>query len=51
MMAPFPSMIPLLKKQHLSGVGVSGREAQEGRDIRMDTADAHCCTAETNTTL
>ena len=28
-----------------------GREAQEGGDIGIHTADSLCCTAETNTTL
>ena len=31
--------------------GVGGREAQEGGDICILTADSCCCTAETNTTL
>ena len=35
------------------GVGcrVRGREAQEGGNMCILTADSHCCTAETNTTL
>ena len=32
------------------GVG-EGKEAQEGADICIITADSSCCTAETNTTL
>ena len=28
-----------------------GREAQEGGDVCIITAELHCCTAETNTTL
>ena len=28
-------------------MGVSGREAHEGGDTCMHTADPHCCTAET----
>ena len=31
--------------------GGGGREAQEGRNIRIVMADSHCCMAETNTTL
>ena len=34
-----------------NGVGVGGREAQEGADICIHMADSLCCTAETNTTL
>ena len=33
-----------------TGVGVGGREALEGRDICIHTADSPCCTAETNAT-
>ena len=33
------------------GSGWGGREAQEGGDICVTTADSLCCTAETNTTL
>ena len=32
-------------------MGVAGREAQEGGDTCVHTADSHCCTVETNTTL
>ena len=28
-----------------------GREAPEGRDIRILIVDSHCCIAEINTTL
>ena len=28
-----------------------GREAQQERHICLNTADLHCCMAETNTTL
>ena len=33
------------------GGGGIGREAPEGGDICIHTADSLCCTAETNTTL
>ena len=33
------------------GVGLGGREAQEGGDIRIHIVDSSCCTAETNITL
>ena len=33
------------------GDGEDGREAQEGGDTCIVTADLHCYTAETNTTL
>ena len=32
-------------------LGVGGREAQEGGDIGIHTADSLRCTTETNTTL
>ena len=28
-----------------------GREAQQEGDIHLNTADVHCCVAETNTAL
>lgn len=34
----------------MGGVGVCGKEAQEGGDVSILTADSHCI-AETNTTL
>ena len=34
----------------LEGWG-GGREAQQGGDMCIITADLHCCTAETNATL
>ena len=33
------------------GWGVGGREAQEGEDIRIHTANSHCCIADTSTTF
>ena len=33
------------------GMQEGGREAYEGVDMYILTADSHCCTAETNTTL
>ena len=33
------------------GKGDGGREAREGRDVCIPTADLRCCIAETNTVL
>ena len=33
------------------GWGLGGREAQEGEDICIHTANSHCCIADTSTTF
>ena len=40
-----------LEMKELKGGWGEEREAQDGEDICIMTADLYCCTAETNTTL